>query len=366
MQINKNLKTLLGKTMPSMESAFLSAQNDIEKLVASDVYPRFVRHQMTTSATRALATNKNKYAGLGDCFVLTNPNKADNPIVYASDGFVKVTGYERKEIIPRNCRFLQTRHTDRESVARIKHCLDTPAEHVELLLNERKTGEPFWNLLYTAPLYDATGRLAFFIGGQINVSTTVHNTSDILRILSYNGEEEEDKVAQPTPTKQPRQSFFGTLRKSKPTNTRTPGMENDLLDDLNTMSFKDQKSAFYSAYSKYFIINTETMFISYYSTGIVDLLFPAKGASHHLEVAGHDIFKFLGHHSQNSLSRDYKSQVKSAIKAGQATSLNLTLCTRRTMGFEQFLTHWTPLKDENHKVAFMVLTMGSLRDARLA
>lgn len=135
--------------MPNMESVFLTAQNDIEKLVASDIYPRFVRHQISLSATRALASNKNKYAGLGDCFVLTNPSKADNPIVYASDGFVKVTGYERNEIIPRNCRFLQTRQTDRESVGRLKKCLDNPAESVELLLNETKKGEPFWNLLYT-------------------------------------------------------------------------------------------------------------------------------------------------------------------------------------------------------------------------
>lgn len=148
-QINKNLKQLLSKTMPNMESIFVTAQNDIEKLIATDIYPRFVRHQMTMSATRALATNVNKYGGLGDAFVLTNPNKADNPIVYASDGFVKVTGFKRNEIIPRNCRFLQTRQTDRESVKRIKMSLDHPAECVELLLNERKNGEPFWNLLYT-------------------------------------------------------------------------------------------------------------------------------------------------------------------------------------------------------------------------
>lgn len=85
-QINKNLRQVLSKTMPSLESVFLSAQNDIQRLVASDIYPRFVRHQMSLSATQALATNNNKYAGVGDCFVLTNPNKADNPIVYASDG----------------------------------------------------------------------------------------------------------------------------------------------------------------------------------------------------------------------------------------------------------------------------------------
>lgn len=149
LQINKNLKNLLAKTMPSLESVFLTAQNDVQKLVATDIYPRFVRHQMTLSASKALATDRHKYRGLGDCFVLTDPNKADNPIVYASDGFVKVTGYARNEIIPRNCRFLQTRQTDKESIARIRKSLTEPAECVELLLNERKNKEPFWNLLYT-------------------------------------------------------------------------------------------------------------------------------------------------------------------------------------------------------------------------
>lgn len=153
LQINKNLKSMLTKTIPGMESMFVSAQSDIERLVQKDIYPKFVRHQMVTSAAKALATNKNKYAGLGDCFVLTDPSKADNPIVYASDGFVKVTGYERNEIVPRNCRFLQTRHTDRASVRRIKQAVEEPAEHVELLLNARKSGEPFWNLLYTGTLF---------------------------------------------------------------------------------------------------------------------------------------------------------------------------------------------------------------------
>ncbi len=50
----------------------------------------FVRHQMGVSAAKALGSDQSKYGGLGDCFVLTDPTKADNPIVFASDGFVKV------------------------------------------------------------------------------------------------------------------------------------------------------------------------------------------------------------------------------------------------------------------------------------
>jgi hypothetical protein len=40
-------------------------------------------------------------------FVLSDPSLPDNPIVYASDGFCKLSGYKRNEIIGRNCRFLQ-------------------------------------------------------------------------------------------------------------------------------------------------------------------------------------------------------------------------------------------------------------------
>jgi phototropin len=75
---------------------------------------------------------------------------ADNPIVYASDGFVSVTGYSRSDIIPRNCRFLQGNHTDHAAVRRLKACIGANKESVELLLNYRKTGEPFWNLLYVS------------------------------------------------------------------------------------------------------------------------------------------------------------------------------------------------------------------------
>jgi hypothetical protein len=38
----------------------------------------FVRHQMSLSAAKALGGDHTQYAGLGDCFVLTCPAKADS------------------------------------------------------------------------------------------------------------------------------------------------------------------------------------------------------------------------------------------------------------------------------------------------
>lgn len=256
-KVNKDMKTALISTLPKLESVFVDAQNDIERLVAMDIYPRFVRHQMTKSAAAALAGDRGKYAGLGDCFVLTDPTKADNPIVYASDGFVKVTGYARSEIIPRNCRFLQSRHTDKSAVGRLRAAIDSQQESIELLLNVKKSGEPFWNLLYTTPLLDANGSLAFFLGGQVNCSTTIHNASDVLKILAMADEADDEKIVNrvlsPEPPRRPsRTNRFLSSFKTKPPvqSPQQAGMEDDVLRQMEKMNLKKQMDTFYTAYSK--------------------------------------------------------------------------------------------------------------------
>lgn len=107
---------------------------------------------------------------------------ADNPIVFASDGFVKVTGYTRSEIIPRNCRFLQGQHTDRVPVRRLKTAINERKESVELILNYKKNGDPFWNLLYVGesnyiyiplkPLHETPAAASRSIINQVLLSST--------------------------------------------------------------------------------------------------------------------------------------------------------------------------------------------------
>jgi hypothetical protein len=90
---------------------------------------------------------------------------------------------------------------------------------------------------------------------------------------------------------------------------------------------------------------------------MVEMLYPSKPSSG--QIVGVDVFRFLTNHA-NLPSRDFKSRVKSALKVGQAISLDLVLCTRRYHGFEKFVTHWTPMKDEKGRVTFVVLTLGSI------
>ena len=261
-RINADIKASTTATLPSMESIFGDAQENVETILRTAVYPRFVKYQMTNSASKALSHDRGKYQGLGDCFCLTDPTKADNPIVFASDGFVNVSGYSRQEVVPRNCRFLQGNYTDRTATKRLKASIDNKEETVELLLNYKKSGEPFWNLLYVAPLYDGNGKLTFFIGGQINCSTTIRSNTDVLRILSTSDDPEDDNEAamsmhsQQKPTKR---SFFGFQRKestaqlpqsTKKVEVREAGMEHGLLKQIEKLNFRTQMEKFYTAYSK--------------------------------------------------------------------------------------------------------------------
>jgi len=74
--------------------------------------------------------------------------RPDIPITYASDGFLSVTGYERYEVIGRNCRFLQGPETSGSVVKKLHNDIINYKESVELLLNYRKDGSMFWNLLH--------------------------------------------------------------------------------------------------------------------------------------------------------------------------------------------------------------------------
>lgn len=94
------------------------------------------------------------------------------------------------------------------------------------------------------------------------------------------------------------------------------------------------------------------------------MLYPARPIPNNSvsQIVGMDIFRWLSVHSASKLSSEYKSRVRAALKLGNAISVDLTMCTRRYMGFEKFATHWTPLKNEAGELAFVILTLGSFQD----
>nr|AML76591.1 putative LOV domain-containing protein [Akebia trifoliata] len=100
-------------------------------------------------------------------FVLTDPHSHDMPIVYASDAFLNLTGYTRHEVLDRNCRFLNGPNTDAKTISQIRESIRSEQACSVRILNYRKDGGSFWNLLHISPVRNATGRIAFYVGVQI-------------------------------------------------------------------------------------------------------------------------------------------------------------------------------------------------------
>ncbi|MBB4657610.1 PAS domain-containing protein [Parvularcula dongshanensis] len=104
---------------------------------------------------------------------LSDPRRADMPIVFANRAFCDLTGYALEEVLGRNCRFLQGADTNPDRVAEIKDALARRDVIVTELVNYRKDGTPFWNALHLGPIYDDDGELMYFFGSQWDV-TDVH------------------------------------------------------------------------------------------------------------------------------------------------------------------------------------------------
>jgi PAS domain S-box-containing protein len=103
-------------------------------------------------------------------FVLSDPSLPDNPIVYASDGFCKMTGYKRQDVLGRNCRFLQGPLTDQQAVEIIRQGIAEGRDISVCLLNYKADGKPFWNQFFLAALKDSEGRIVNYVGVQCEVN----------------------------------------------------------------------------------------------------------------------------------------------------------------------------------------------------
>ncbi|KAK4124138.1 hypothetical protein N657DRAFT_633284 [Parathielavia appendiculata] len=133
-----------------------------------------------------VATRKNPTVDIGavdlSCaFVVCDVTLNDCPIIYVSDNFQNLTGYNRHEITGKNCRFLQSPDgkveagTKREFVAndavfKLKNAVAEGREIQQSLINYRKGGKPFLNLLTMIPIpWDNSTETRYFIGFQVDL-----------------------------------------------------------------------------------------------------------------------------------------------------------------------------------------------------
>lgn len=137
----------------------------------------------TESTQRWLRLLQEAVDSSAEGITLSDASRPDNPIVYANEGFERLTGYTRQDVIGQNCRFLQGPATDQNTVSTIRRAIEHGTACTVELLNHRKDGTPFWNRLSITPLRDASGRVTHFVGIQSDI-TELKETRDRLEIAN--------------------------------------------------------------------------------------------------------------------------------------------------------------------------------------
>lgn len=136
-------------------------------------------------ALMRVAARKNPEIDIGavdmSCaFVVCDVTLPDCPIIYVSEIFERLTGYNKHEILMQNCRFLQSpdgkvqagvkrRYVDDNVVYALKRRIRKRREVQRTLINYRKGGQAFTNLLTMIPIPWDTDDIRYFVGFQVDL-----------------------------------------------------------------------------------------------------------------------------------------------------------------------------------------------------
>lgn len=167
---NEMLKTVIRQRMNGeLRQQILSECKNIE-------LPAMITNQHSTKATVSNILEKADFSLIQAIqtaqrsFVITDPALPDNPIIFASKGFLDLCGYKLEDVLGRNCRFLQGPNTDPKQVEALRKGITEGVDTSVCLLNYRADGSQFYNQIFVAALRDSNHKIINYVGVQVEVS----------------------------------------------------------------------------------------------------------------------------------------------------------------------------------------------------
>jgi PAS domain S-box-containing protein len=91
--------------------------------------------------------------------VFTDAKEATNPIVFANDSFLSLTGFDRAEILGRSFNSLLAPGTDPDATARVIAALEGSPDTDPEVHYRRKDGTEFWASVFVSPVRDRNDEL---------------------------------------------------------------------------------------------------------------------------------------------------------------------------------------------------------------
>lgn len=117
-------------------------------------------------------------------FVITDPTLPNNPIVYATQGFLDLTGYTLDQIRGRNCDFFQGPETDSKVAEKISDAFAQGNDMSAVVLYYRSDGTKFWHNLSVSPLRDEEGNISNFLVDFMLLNDLDSKESSLLGVVN--------------------------------------------------------------------------------------------------------------------------------------------------------------------------------------
>lgn len=121
-------------------------------------------------------------ADMAEGITISDNFQQDNPIVYANDGFERLTGYDKEDVLGKNCRFLQGKNTDPVKIEEIRRSIREEKACFVEILNYKKDGTPFWNALSITPIRNDSGQVTNYIGIQSDITRRKKFENELYRV----------------------------------------------------------------------------------------------------------------------------------------------------------------------------------------
>lgn len=102
--------------------------------------------------------------------VFTDAKAAGNPIIFANDAFLSLTGHERKEVLGQSFNFLMAHAADAEALAKIQAEFEGKSDGGVEINYRRKDGSEFWAGLLISPVRDEAGDIVQYFASFVDLT----------------------------------------------------------------------------------------------------------------------------------------------------------------------------------------------------
>lgn len=102
--------------------------------------------------------------------VFMDANRPDNPIIFANDSFLELTGYQRDQVLGEPFNFLMPQPADIGALAKINSEFDGRSSGGSEIRCRRKDGTDFWAALVVSPVRDENDHIVQYFASFVDLT----------------------------------------------------------------------------------------------------------------------------------------------------------------------------------------------------